>query len=319
MAATYGAMRALDWDHLNWALISALFVLERNSDATRRNLFGRLSGAAAGAAIGLAIVALFPGESLTVLRLPVAAALAMSLAAFHPRQSFALVAAVAVALEPADPAWIGAFERVRAIALGSLWGLTAAMILWREPARARATKGLAEAVARCQDLATILIPSVAHGTDDHRDSLHAAYRDAMRIAHLRIKDCRDETRGMMADVARKLDRVWHDLVFIDRLSRQRPAIHPVVDLEDVRETARRELEAVRCALQGSGPARPAAEVAGGPMPGATHGDRQSEDLLGFVLRELASDLAALRQQVRVSAGSASAAVRRSKKHADNGS
>jgi uncharacterized membrane protein YccC len=290
VVATYAAMTALGWDHVTWALISALFVLQRNSDATRRSLAGRVGGAAAGAVIGLFAVGLLPGEAMTVWRLPAAAAGAMVLAAFRPNQSYALVAAVAVALEPSDPAWIGALERVRAIALGAAAAWAAASVVWRQPAGARARAALADSLAACRDLAAVLIPSVTGSGDDDRDRLHAAYRKAARIARARLADCRSGTRDQLAAVARRIDRVWHDLVFLDRLSRRGPAVRPAVDLGEAREDACRRLDAARRALLGApaddaGPEAPTA----GPPP---------DDLPDFVLRELADDLAALRRQVR---------------------
>lgn len=289
-AATYGLMTALDWRHLTWGLISALFVLQRNSDATRRSLAGRLGGAAAGSLIGLAAVAIAPGETLAIWRLPAAAFLAMLVAVIRPRQSYVIVAAVAVALENSDPAWVGALERVRAIATGSLMAAAASTLIWREPAATRARRALAEAVAACGRLADLLIPSVAGPGPDEREAMHAAYRRAMRAARARIADCPARRREQLQAVARGLDRVWHDLVFIDRLSDRRTQAVRRRDLPAVRDHVCAALESLRLALLGLAPPG----RAGDPAGGAVVADDAPRDIAGFILKELERDLAGLR-------------------------
>jgi len=87
-----------------------------------------------------------------------------------------------LALEASDPAWIGALERVRAIATGSILAMAS--------------------------------PDVA----DDRDRLHAKCRRAMQLARGRIEDCRSPRRSSISAIAARVDRVRHDLIFLDRLS-----------------------------------------------------------------------------------------------------
>lgn len=296
--AIYLVMTPLGWPHLSWALISGLFVLQLNSDATRRSLWDRLAGTALGSGVGLAAVALMPGESLAGWRVPAAAFVAMMIAVFKPNRSYVLVAAIAVSLEQVDPVWVGALERTRAIALGALMAVAASWIVWREPARTRALAALSRAIDRCRDLADRLIPAVGRRTThDDRTALHDDYQQAMALARGRLEDCPRTQRSSMERVAREVDRVWHDLVFVDRLSRRSGSTlegqERSFDLEGVRAAVCRSLETARDELTAKG------RASGDTLPNAAMrllGDHPPGSLR-FVLEELRQDLDGLAHAV----------------------
>ncbi|MEH6664481.1 MAG: FUSC family protein [Brevundimonas sp.] len=284
-------MSVLGWPHAVWALISVLFVLQLNSDATRQSLSDRLRGTAVGSLIGLAAVVVLPGEAQAVWRVPIASFAAMAFAVSHPHRSYVMVAAIAVALESSDPAWTGALERIRAIAMGSFMAMAVSVLIWREPARVRSIRALAAVLEKCRALSREVVrPASDRQQLDERRERHAEVHQALRLAQACVADCRDGSRTALDRVERRIERIWHDLVFIDRASAGAAACP---GLTTVSEAVCRRLDHARQRLlrPGKAPEQP------GEAGGAVTSPPGAGGPLAFALEELQRDLSCLDQEI----------------------
>lgn len=142
--ATYMLMNKLEFPHLSWAIISALFTIYLSADSTLRAGLGRFAGAVLGLLLGLLSVELAGGEGTMLLRLVSTTAVTNAMAVVWPNLSYSTVVAAFIALYP-DPEIAGALELAAAILIGAGIGTASAWLAWPEWGRQRAIRLICKA------------------------------------------------------------------------------------------------------------------------------------------------------------------------------
>ena len=147
--ATVLVMRWFQLPQMTWAVISALFSMRLEFDATMGAGLSRILAALLGTAIGLAAVGLFGGPYEILMSVAVACVAANMLATLWPNLKYSVVAAAIIALH-ADASIASAVERAIAIMIGSAVGTTATLLVWPEFGRTRALRYAADALEDCR-------------------------------------------------------------------------------------------------------------------------------------------------------------------------
>ncbi len=217
--ATYLVMTWLDWPHLTWGVISAIFVIQLNSDTSLIAGAGRVAGTALGTLFGLAATWLVGGEGEILLRLVITTAAANAVAAIWPRLNYGAVAAVAIAVQP-NPEFSDALEQAIAIAIGAVIGTGATFTVWPEFGRNRARRMLEYALQDCRELILCVLSPESENDDARRRDIHARFVDHLATARSVLSDSRFRTRlkngRPMREVVEAVENLWYALVLLDR-------------------------------------------------------------------------------------------------------
>ncbi len=219
-----------------WAVLTAVIVVQANVGGSLKAASDRLIGTLAGGAYGVVIVSLIPEEGtlwrglgLVLLLVPLAIA-----AALRPGLRVAPVTAIIVLLGSTSQT-IGllpsTFDRVIEIALGSAIAFVVSLFVLPTRAHAQLAEAAGDALDLLADLAPALLAGLAGQPDQAR--VQALYR-RIRAALARLDTFAEEARRERASllsgepdpepVLRTIRRLRHDLVMVDRASRE-----PLVD------------------------------------------------------------------------------------------
>lgn len=218
--AAYLIVSALAPDHVTWAVISALFVVGHDVDATFKRASGRLMGAVFGTMVGLALAAALPGPSLSLLRLVIGAMVLEAVAVRVPTWRYGVVTAAIIALDPGANVYDGAIDRGLAILGGSACGLAAALLIWRDSAEHRARRSLRRALVHCSELVQAALPLPAEGEGPDLGPIHrritARLEEAKSAAS--SQSLKPGRRPGVQQLVKAVERLWHGLVMIDRVA-----------------------------------------------------------------------------------------------------
>lgn len=311
-AAASATLLACRWfgvsaDSWSWAVISALFVIQANADATVSAALARIGGTVLGTLVGLATVWVLGGEDATLWRVTIAAAVMSGVACLKPDMRYGAVAASVIALDPDPSVTGGALSRGAAIFLGSAVGSVVALTVWPQSAIHRARTAVTEALAACRELLQAEADGLTRGEGRKLEEIHARFLDHYRSARELADEAqlrgRDRRRALR-DLVHTLSQLWHSLIIIDRfLSRPggRLADDRAAEAIDLlKESACRHLEAL-C----GGEEVPEldlverhAEQAAAAVRRAARRDRPELEALAFSLCEVLRNLRDLNRSAR---------------------
>lgn len=226
-SATYLVMTWLEWPYTAWAVISAIFTIQLNSDSSLVMAGGRTAGTLLGTGLGLGSVYLL-GEGHILLRLAVTTGIMNAVAAIWPALSYGAVVAAALSVY-ADPEFGPAMYQAGAIIVGSLLGAAATFAVWPDYGRNRALRMLDSALADSRDLLDNALTRVISESQQDRETLHRRLFDDLDRVRAEMRNARLRTRlrsgYSLQDAERMVEYLWHGLVLLDRaVTHQRAAL-----------------------------------------------------------------------------------------------
>ena len=233
----FALAKLLGFAHGDWAVITAIIVMQTSVGGSLKAALDRLLGTMAGALYGAAIAILLPHATAATLALAMVAAILplALLAAIKPGFKAAPITAfiVLVPISGLAAAPLSyALDRILEISIGSVVGLAVALLIL--PARAH--QMLAQAAAKAADLNADLMVALFDGLvgDAGRTGLraqHAAIRKALVQAESAAEEALRERKSYLSDspdpepLVRTLNRLRHDLVMVGRAAaRPLPAV-----------------------------------------------------------------------------------------------
>jgi uncharacterized membrane protein YccC len=193
-AATFALMSAFDWPHVSWGVISAIFVIQLNSDTSLLAGIGRVGGTVLGSVFGLTAAYFFIGDQAEVaLRVALTTALAAAIATLWPRLSYGAVAAAAISVQPV-PEFVDAIQQALAISLGAAIGTAATLVVWPEFGRDRVLRMLEYGLNDCRRYLEHVLTERDEGrdadADDRRDESHGTFIEHLGTARSVLSDSR---------------------------------------------------------------------------------------------------------------------------------
>lgn len=206
------------------AVISAVFVLQPNRDATLESAGSRVLATLVGTAVGIAALALARDGAI-----PWPLALAMlvmgGLAAWKPSLRYGVVAAAGLAVGSEGGFLETARDRSIAIFLGAGIGIATGWLVWPEGAAARARRQIAEALSICRELLERTLDEALTGEEaenKHKAISRLHSRFAARLATARetaqsIGAPRHRSGAPYRDLVHRTERLWHALIILDRV------------------------------------------------------------------------------------------------------
>lgn len=240
---TYLLCLWLELGERSWALISALFVLQQNADATMTAALGRIGGTVLGTLVGIASILALGGEAWVLARVVIAAVVLNAIAAKKPELRYGVVAATIIALETDPDLWGGALARGAAIMIGTLVGTAAALFVWPESAAKRTIRAVRAALASCRELLNAELGAIETREDRNLAPIHDRLLAELRVARALAGNARlrRHVHGVSLDrLVHALSRFWHALVIIDRLlARDAPRAGRGPELDAAIERVRR--------------------------------------------------------------------------------
>jgi uncharacterized membrane protein YccC len=218
-AATYAVITALDWPHVSWAVISAIFVIQLNSDTSIFVGLTRIAGTAMGTVFGLAATLIFPGDDGALLRVAITTALASGIATVWPSLQYGAVAAAAITVQ-SHPEFSDAIAQAVAISLGALLGTAATILVWPELGRNRVLRMLEYALSDCGEYLAQVLATEGEVETGKRRAIHGEFVNHMATARSVLQDTRIRNRlktgRPLRDLVGAVDRLWYGLVLLDR-------------------------------------------------------------------------------------------------------
>jgi uncharacterized membrane protein YccC len=228
-AATYAVITALDWSHVSWAVISAIFVIQLNSDTSIVTGLGRIGGTAMGTIFGLAATQIFPGDDGALFRVAITTALASGIATIWPSLQYGAVAAAAIVVQ-SHPEFSDAVEQALAISVGAVLGTAATILVWPELGRNRVLRMLEYALIDCREYLDQVLATQGEVKKQDRQAIHGNFVNHMATARSVLQDTRIrshlETGHPLRDLVGAVDRLWYGLTLLDRAIR-----HEHIDLQ----------------------------------------------------------------------------------------
>ncbi len=218
-AATYAVITALDWSHVSWAVISAIFVIQLNSDTSILSGLGRIAGTAMGTIFGLAATQIIPGDDGALLRVAVTTALASGIATIWPGLQYGAVAAAAIVVQ-SHPELSNAVEQALAISVGAVLGTAATIFVWPELGRNRVLRMLEYALIDCRDYLDQVLATQGEVKKEKRQAIHGNFVGHMATARSVLRDTRIRDRlksgHPLRDLVGAVDRLWYGLALLAR-------------------------------------------------------------------------------------------------------
>lgn len=255
---TFILCRALALEQSQWAILTAITVMQSSVGASLKATLDRFAGSIGGAFWGICILVALPrddematGLALAVTLIPLAA-----LAAFRPAYRVAPITGVILLLTPMGPdraPWVVGLDRVIEVGLGSVVALIVALLIF--PVRAHDTLATAasNALRMLADLMDELSKALV-GQHDRRiiSNLHYDIRRAVtRAETIADEAARERTSYLVLapdpqPICRTLRRLRHDLTMIGRILGT-PLTSPLVgarELTELTQTAQRSAETI---------------------------------------------------------------------------
>lgn len=201
------------------AVISAVFVLERNPDATLGAAEMRILGAAIGTLVGIGALTLAGGG---IFPWPLAAAMFVmgGLAAWKPKLRYGVIAAAGLAIASEHTFLETAWDRGSAVFLGAAIGLATGFLIWPQSARSRARRQIGTAIGLCRELLEETLSGALGHRDKEVQALHSRFARALAIARdtgQSVRLVRSGARRLLPDLVHCVERLWHALIILDRV------------------------------------------------------------------------------------------------------
>ncbi len=243
-----------------WAVLTAVIVVQANVGGSLKAASDRLIGTLAGGAYGVVIVSLVPeeetlwrGAGLVLALLPLAIA-----AAFRPGLRVAPVTAIIVLLGVSSQggnAVSSVLERVMEIGLGSAIAFAVSLLVLPTRAHAQLAGAAADALDILADMVAVLL-AASPPDADRLHGLHRRIRGALSKLEVYAGEARRERASLLSGeddpepVLRTIRRLRHDLVMVDRATREalpdailRPLAPALGELASAFEAGLRDLAA----------------------------------------------------------------------------
>ncbi|KEZ11999.1 MULTISPECIES: FUSC family protein [Sphingobium] len=246
---TFLLCHALALQQSQWAILTAIIVMQSSVGASLKATFDRFAGSIGGALWGVCVLLVVAhdtpqamGLALTITLVPLAL-----LAAFKPFYRIAPITAVILLLTPtlqgSDPRWTG-LDRIFEVGVGSIVAMVVALVVF--PVRAHET--LAGVVSRTLGLLADLSDQLSRSMSDHGDpkavmELHHEIRQAITQAESIAEEASRERRSYLVNapdpqpVCRTLRRLRNDLTMIGRAMDRSFAAPSVAPLAQAAERA----------------------------------------------------------------------------------
>lgn len=217
--ATYALLTAMDWSDVSWGVISAIFVIQLNSDASVASGLGRIAGTVMGTIFGLAASEIFSGYDGVLARVAITTALASGIATIWPRLNYGAVAAAAIVVQ-AHPELSDAISMAVAIAIGAIVGTASTLLVWPELGRTRVLRMLEYALSDCRAYLDQVLAGQGKADRQNRQAVHENFVGHMATARSVLQDtqfgARLQNGHPLRDLLGAVDRLWYGLVLLER-------------------------------------------------------------------------------------------------------
>lgn len=233
------------------AVISAVLVLQPDRDQTFATGGSRVVGTVVGSVVGGTALALAPDGAM-LLSLALAMLIMGGIAAAKPAWNYGLVSTAALALDSGQGFVDTAVSRGTAIGVGVLAGVVVGLVIWPESAKGRVQHQLQKALSACSELSQETISAALDRPEQSVSRLHARFRDAISAAAELARSIRlssSAKKQRLEEAVHRTERLWHALIFLDRVSETRQAERLRLGdetLEEVREIRRASCDALGC-------------------------------------------------------------------------
>lgn len=224
------------------AVVSAVLVLQRNSDTTLHTAAVRMVAAAVGTVVGglsLALLGPILPDTVPVL---VAALVMGGIVGWKPELNFGVIAGVGLAMGVDGSLVQAVQERSQAIFLGVLVGIAVGLLVLPESALSRARRQLGTVLRLCRELLDRTVGTALDDGSAELSSLRARFSAAMSELRTTVAAQRVAGHDRAAAYARAVqgcDRLWHALNILDRV------VETGKGGVDVEQEARDQLTAIR--------------------------------------------------------------------------
>ncbi len=214
-------MDVLDASEPFLAVVSAVLVLQRDSDQTLGTAAVRMVAAAVGTVVGGLSLALLGPVLPDTVPVLVAALVMGGIVAWKPSMNFGVIAGVGLAMG-ADGGLLQAVqERSLAIFLGVLIGIGVGLVVLPDSARSRARRQLQEVLQLCAALLNRTMETALDAEHGELSVLHARFGEAMNKLRDTVAAPRLQRREQGAAYGRAVqacERFWHALLILDRVA-----------------------------------------------------------------------------------------------------
>lgn len=217
--ATYFLLTTIDWPHVGWGVISAIFVIQLNSDASVASGLGRIAGTVMGTIFGLVASEIFPALDGMLVRVAIVTALASGIATIWPRLNYGAVAAAAIVVQT-HPELGDAIQQAVAISIGAVVGTAATLLVWPELGRNRVLRMLEYALNDCREYLEEILSDGGKAGKQKRLEVHENFVGHMATARSVLQDTRIGTHlengRPLRDLLGAVDSLWYGLVMLQR-------------------------------------------------------------------------------------------------------
>ena len=214
------------------AVISALFVLQLNSDETVAKGLARLAATAVGSVIAIGLL-LTLGFQNVWLSLAIVAGLMGAIIAYKPGWTYGFVAGVALVIGSDRPIWGTALNR--AIAIGAGVGVAVSLIVWPESASTLVRRAVKRALDACCSILSATITTAADSDDvEKRDDDHRRFSKAIsdaRSAASSIRVASGDKTEHHRELVDATERLWHALLILERVNERQEGDHLALEAE----------------------------------------------------------------------------------------
>ena len=227
--AAFVLARSLSLPQGYWAVFTAVIVVQTSIGGTLSASIDRMIGTVTGAAVGGVLLWLHQSWDLNLnVAVGIAVASTAFLATLRPDLKVAPITAVIMLISPSvtpeGPA-LAAVLRVAEIALGSVIGVAATLLIFPARAHAIAAAKAESALLLLAELAERLAERIGGGPDDPRlYPLHAGIRAALGQVEAALTDAARERSSRLSDhplpdgLSRVLWRIRNDVTLVARTS-----------------------------------------------------------------------------------------------------
>ena len=257
---TFILCHAFGLQQSQWAILTAIIVMQASVGASLKATLDRLAGSIGGAFWGVCVLVALPrhtalttGLALAVTLVPLAA-----LAAFKPAYRIAPITGVILLLTPMPPdsaPWLAGLNRVLEVGIGSIVAVLVAFGVFPVRAHDTLTRAASDALCLLADLIDQISQTMAgHGDPQAISALHREIRHAITHAEDIAEDALQERASYLVHapdpqpVCRTLRRLRHDLTMIGRTVEAPLTMQPAAELT---RTAERAAAAIAAYLRGS--------------------------------------------------------------------
>lgn len=215
--ATFAAMQVLGLEEEYIAILGAVLILQPSVGGTMGAALSRLQATLVGSLLGLACIFLLPDRWGTSAALALSMMVVGGFAGLRSDWTYGAVAAVGIALAPADAPLATAWSRGLGLLVGAGVGVLVSLLVWPDRAEARFERHLRAALrATATRLSDAIDAAMTTGREAAPPDHVAAYHKALGLAQEALEATKLVERAGMQRRLEALRRLYNSVIILDR-------------------------------------------------------------------------------------------------------